>query len=253
MQLNAKQVLASAAAAMLAALIASAFGEQGTIIGVAIGSIVATTATVLIARSVERAHHVVRRVRTEGVDVLRRVGQTAPVGEVTHAEQQSTPAAPTDRGSVVESAPAGSAQPAGTEVVGTVEEGEVDGPSPPLRWKPIVLAVVAAFAVALVLVTSIELIVGRPISTLFGKNTGKEPSIGEIFNPPSPTTTSSTTTTTTTPASSTTSTTTPTSSTTTQPAGGEGSTTTSSSTTSTTPSSSSTTTSTTATTTTTVR
>ena len=54
MKFSFRQILASAAGAVLAALIASAFGVKGTIVGVAIGSAAATMGTALVAQSIDR-------------------------------------------------------------------------------------------------------------------------------------------------------------------------------------------------------
>ncbi|MDA8315287.1 MAG: hypothetical protein M0010_08955, partial [Actinomycetota bacterium] len=61
-RLNPIQIAASASGAVLSALIASVFGVSGTVIGVAVGSIVATTVTAIVWESIERTHSKVRDV-----------------------------------------------------------------------------------------------------------------------------------------------------------------------------------------------
>ncbi len=62
MKFSLRQILASAAGAVIAAVIASIFGVKGTIIGVAIGSAVATLGTALVAQSIERGQQAVKQV-----------------------------------------------------------------------------------------------------------------------------------------------------------------------------------------------
>jgi hypothetical protein len=104
-----RQILASAAGAVIAALIASSFGVTGTIVGVAIGSMAATMGTALVSQSIDRGHKVVKQavVRVpEGptATLLRRMGGTGAAGGAT---------------SSVDGAPK---EPEPTEVVGAVGE-----------------------------------------------------------------------------------------------------------------------------------
>jgi hypothetical protein len=83
-----RQILASAAGAVIAALIASSFGVTGTIVGVAIGSMAATLGTALVSQSIERWHEAVKQavVRVpEGPasTLLRRMGGTGAAGGTT--------------------------------------------------------------------------------------------------------------------------------------------------------------------------
>jgi hypothetical protein len=108
-----RQILASAAGAVIAALIASTFGVAGTIVGVAIGSMAATMGTALVSQSIERGQKVVKQavVRVpEGPTstLLRRVGGTGAAGGATS------------------SVDGGPKEPEPTEVVGTVGEETTD-------------------------------------------------------------------------------------------------------------------------------
>jgi hypothetical protein len=84
-----RQILASAAGAVIAALIASSFGVTGTIVGVAIGSMAATLGTALVSPSIERGQKVVKEaaVRVPGgtttSSILRRMGATGASGGAT--------------------------------------------------------------------------------------------------------------------------------------------------------------------------
>lgn len=109
MKFSFRQILASAAGAVIAALIASSFGVTGTIVGVAIGSMAATLGTALVSQSLERGHEAVKQavVRVpEGPasTLLRRVGGTGAAGGATS------------------SVDGGPKEPGPTEVVGAVGE-----------------------------------------------------------------------------------------------------------------------------------
>jgi hypothetical protein len=248
LKFSVRQILASAVGAVLAALIASSFGVTGTIIGVAIGSAVATIGTALVSQSIERGHEAVKQVvvRAPDTSVLRRVGGTRASGKADAT-------VPTQFASA-ESVPAASGSVAAGDETASMESGLKSGdtqrlevsavagapaaerleaviiPSKPVRrrglsWPAIAGTAAVVFLLALALVTVIELIAGQP-------------TVKDIFVPsPAPTTTttpaSSTTTTgassTTTSTTTTTTTTTPAntgSTTTTAGAGGTGTTTT---------------------------
>ena len=90
MKFSFRQILASAAGAVIAALIASSFGVTGTIVGVAIGSMAATLGTTLVAQSIERGQKAVKQVVVrvpEGAGptstLLRRMGGTDAAGGAT--------------------------------------------------------------------------------------------------------------------------------------------------------------------------
>ena len=78
MKFSFRQILASAAGAVIAAVIASSFGVKGTIVGVAIGSAAATMGTAFVAQSIERGHEAVKQVvvrAPETSTLLRKLGR----------------------------------------------------------------------------------------------------------------------------------------------------------------------------------
>jgi hypothetical protein len=273
-----RQILASTAGAVIAAVVASTFGVKGTIVGVAIGSAAATMGTALVAQSIERGHDAVKQVAVRVPDsstLLRKLGGTGVSGPSASSVDASS--APTE---VV-----GQAQPGASEV-GSESEAETiemastaapvaetqrleisataDAPATerlvastsPSRaatarpavlrgfsWQTIAIGAVTVFVLALLFITAIELISGKPLSSIFG-GADSGTTVKNLVNPsPAPATTPTSTTSTTT-SSTTTSTTTPSSTTTTTSGGTATSTTepTGSGTTTTTPGASSTTT-----------
>jgi hypothetical protein len=230
-----RQILASAVGAVLAAVIASVFGVKGTIVGVAIGSIVATTGTGLAFKSIEKTNKAVKQVvvRAPESSLLRRLGGTDAAG-LTEATPLVSSASTEETGTSAAAAPEGVTNadtfaPAVTRQL-TALSRDPDGPVPDapgpvdpaesqsvtVRWPVVVLAVLGVFVVSLLFVTVVEVVTGRPLADLFGHGGGGT-TVERIFeNPtttlPPPTTT---TTSTTTPTSSTTSTSTSTSTSTT--------------------------------------
>jgi hypothetical protein len=250
-----RQILASAAGAVIAAVIASSFGVKGTIIGVAIGSAAATTATALVTQSIERGHEAVRQVvvrAPETSTLLRKLGGTGASGGAASSVDASS--APTE--AVRQVGPEGGPEAETAEMesaaapVGATERLEIsavaDAPATerlrattaparpaPLRsglrrfsWRTIAATAAIVFVLALLFITAIELISGKPLSAIFGgadtgttlSNLGNNPAAPPTTTPTSTTSstsTSSTTTSTSTSSTTTTSTTAPTSNSTT--------------------------------------
>ena len=265
MKFSYRQILASAVGAVLAAVIASVFGVKGTIVGVAIGSIVATTGTGLAFKSIEKTNKAVKQVvvRAPESSLLRRLGGTDAAG-LTEATPLESSASAEETGTSAAAAPEGvtnadtfapavtqqlTASPRDPDGPGPDAPGPVDpaeSPSVSVSWPVVVLAVFGVFVVSLLFVTVVELATGRPLADLFGHGGGGT-TVERIFeNPtttlPPPTTTTSTTTPTSSTTSTSTTTTTPNSSTTTSVAGSATSTTGVGSTATTSPPSASTTT-----------
>jgi hypothetical protein len=219
-----RQILASAGGAVLSAVIASIFGVKGTIVGVAIGSVAATTGSALLFQSIERTNQAVKQVvvRAPESSVLRRLGGTTTAG-VTESEpadasalteETTTSAAASDTAVTAASGEPPAADR--TEQMPATPDEAVTARSR-LRW-PVVAGVVAGvFVFSLLLVTGVELIAGKPLADLFGGHS-KGTSVGGVFSPPT-TLVPPTTTTTTSPTTTTTTTTSPSSSTSTTSGG----------------------------------
>jgi hypothetical protein len=230
-----RQILASAVGAVLAALIASSFGVTGTIIGVAIGSAVATIGTALVSQSIERGHEAVRQVvvRAPDTKLLRRLGSTDASGSdaTVHAQVAPAEARQAAAGSAAageESASMESALSAGdtqhlevsavADAPGTERLESVTLPPMPVRrrrysWPTIAWTAALVFVLALLLVTVIELIAGQQ-------------TVKDIFVPSPAATTTTTPASTTTTVGGSTTTTSPTGTTTTPTNGGTTTTTT---------------------------
>lgn len=254
MKVSVRQVLASAAGAVIAALIASSFGVKGTIIGVAIGSIAATTGSALVFQSLERGHEAVKQAvvkAPEASTLLRRLGGTRvnetaapssadtsaateatarpfphPGGgaETGHMESVAAPAGETERLEISARADA----PATERLrAGTTPVRSSPGVSGVRRfsWGAIAGTAAIVFVLALLFITAIELISGEPLAAVFG-GSDSGTTLQNLVNP-SPAAPSTSTTTTTTFESTTTTSSTPTTTTTSTAPTGEATTTTS--------------------------
>jgi hypothetical protein len=274
-----RQILASTAGAVIAAVVASTFGVKGTIIGVAIGSAAATMGTALVAQSIDRGHDAVRQVAVrvpESSTLLRKLGGTgvsgpsassvdlssAPTEVVGHAGPGASEPGRSEPGSESEAetiemastaAPVAETQrleisatadaPATERLVASTSPTRAAVARPALlrgfSWQTIAISAVTVFVLALLFITAIELISGKPLSSIFG-GADSGTTVKNLVNPsPAPATTPTSTT------STTTSSTTTSSSTTTTTSGGAATSTTEptgSATTTTTPGASSTTT-----------
>ena len=216
MKFSIRQILASVVGAVLAAVIASAFGVKGTIVGVAIGSAAATIGTALVAQSIERGHEAVRQVvvRAPEDSVLRKLGGTAVGGASAASVDESS--VPTE---AVASAAASGAQDVTDETAQMDASGcgvrahraargdaRRRGHRPPsgsvasasaapvasrrFTWKAIAGTAGVVFLAALLFVTVVELIAGKPLASIFG-HAGTGTTLGGVVNgtPPAPATT----------------------------------------------------------------
>ena len=273
MKFSIRQILASTAGAVCAAIIASLFGVKGTIVGVAIGSAAATMATAFVAQSIDRGHQVVKQVAVrapESSSLLRRLGGTRASGAVGILGGCRRILGPHRGGRPVGAEGAQCARhdrngidggPGGDRAAGDLgvrrdsghpaRGGHHDAMTTPVRqaparraapqgfsWRAIAGTVAIVFVLALLFITAIELISGKPLSAIFGgADTGTtlknlvNPSPAPPAAPTSTTSTTSTTgastsTTTTSAATTTTSTTAPNGSATTTPTSSTASTTT---------------------------
>jgi hypothetical protein len=229
-----RQILASTAGAVIAALVASTFGVKGTIIGVAIGSAAATMGTAFVAQSIDRGHEAVKQVAVRVPDtstLLRKLGGTATSGPSTSSDDASS--APTEvvgrpqRGSggheTIEMA---SATLSGAETEGVEISVAADAPAterlqastrpvPPavpraavtrrFSWRAIAASAAIVFVLALLFITAIELISGKPLATIFG-GADSGTTLNNLVNPPAAPSTTPTSTTSTMPTTTTTTT-----------------------------------------------
>jgi hypothetical protein len=143
------QIAAGALAAVSSAVVASLFGMAGTLIGAAVASVISTVSAALYGESLRRTNERLRQARSRGT------GQGgAPAGE-----------------------------PDATRVL----PARLDPSRAPVRWRPrwsrMAAGAVAVFAVAMGIVTGVEVIGQQPVSALVGdSSTSGTTTIGALTN-----------------------------------------------------------------------
>ncbi|HZC71863.1 MAG TPA: hypothetical protein VE442_14320 [Jatrophihabitans sp.] len=136
--LSSTQLLASALAAVTAAIAASYLGVAGTVIGAALASVVSAVGTAVYGHSLHRTR---ARVRTA---VTGRPADQAFLPEARSAADSAS----------------------------RTQENVIDTGRRRGRWPAIAMGTVAVFAIALAVVTGIELAVGRPVSAVVRGDAG---------------------------------------------------------------------------------
>ena len=160
-QISLAQVAGSALAAVSAAVVASFLGVGGTVLGAAIGSMVATVGGAVYAHSFRRAGAKLGEARVLTVVTHGRTAHGEPdPAAVPHMEP-----AVTDGTGHLTPAHAESGLALATEQ-DVVPELVVPAPARPrwMRWQTGAVLAVTAFLIALLVISVIELTIGRPIS-----------------------------------------------------------------------------------------
>ncbi|RBY79809.1 hypothetical protein DQ238_09210 [Geodermatophilus sp. TF02-6] len=170
-QLSAVQVTAGALAAVSSAVAMSFFGVAGTLIGAALASVISTVSAALYSESLNRTGQRLRRGRTQ------RPGASA--------EQPAPAAAPATRALPVQRPPApGAAATPTTRVL----PAHLDPRRPPVRrracWVRVAAYAIGVFAIAMAVVTTVELVGQKPVSALVGGSdtSGTTTTIGALTN-----------------------------------------------------------------------
>jgi hypothetical protein len=158
------QIVGGALAALTAAVVASTLGVEGTIMGAAVGSVVATAGGAWYNYSLERTQKRLRNsaqlLVTSTRSRIRRVGPSVAAEEITAA---LTPPAAAES--------ANDAQPAaGYHEVGA-EPRETGPGRRRRRWVALAIGGVGAFLIAMAAITVFELATGQPLAkTVWNKN-----------------------------------------------------------------------------------
>jgi hypothetical protein len=156
--ISAAQVAGSALAAVSAGVVASFLGVGGTIMGAALGSVVASIGGAVYSHSFQRAGYKLGETKVLAVVTSRRTSEVDPgPSDVPVIESEDDEHPP-----YAESAPAEGdpAEPA------TASRLPSPGGRVPrwLSWKAAVALTVVAFVIAIAAIQVFELVIGRPIS-----------------------------------------------------------------------------------------
>jgi len=168
LDLTAVQVVASALATVVGAVLASLLGVTGTIIGAAVVSTSATTGAAVFQHAFRRTGEGIRR-RVPAVAMALTPSEERAIqradARVAFALRDDTPAG--------DETP--TAAPAEDESVTTYRSGSF---WKSIGWKKFALATGLVFALAMVTVTAGELIMGKPIAAAVRNESGKGTSVG---------------------------------------------------------------------------
>lgn len=170
---------AGAAAAVTVAVLLSTLGAAGTLIGAALGSVVATVSTALYKQGIETSRRRVADVQAIALQKVNLADQDLRRAErrpQSHTAQQDVARA-RERLDAASSAldPEGD-HPAAVVVVPQEPRRWTD-----LPWQRLALLAVAVFVVALAAISIVELVAGRSVSTITGGTDDDRTSITGIF------------------------------------------------------------------------
>lgn len=158
LQLSATQVAAGALASVSSAVVASFFGLAGTLIGAALASVISTVSAALYSTSLRKTNEKLRTARSQ------LTGRQAPVADTAVA-----PAAP--------------ATPATQVLPAHLDPRRAPARRPRPRWTRVAVYAAAVFAIAMGVITGIELIGQKPVSALVGgTQTSQETTLSAITN-----------------------------------------------------------------------
>lgn len=184
LDLTAVQVVASALATVVGAVLASLLGVTGTIIGAAVVSTSATTGAAVFSHAFRRTGEGIRS-RVPPVRVPRTPGEEraehradarAAFGSPAHAEPVAArpPFGPGGPDREHGGTTAGSAS-SGGESVTTYRGGSVRRS---IGWRRYALATGLVFALAMITVTALEVIMGKPVAAVVRNEPGRGTSVG---------------------------------------------------------------------------
>lgn len=200
LELKPAEVAAGAGAAVVTAFASSALGVAGTLIGAAFASVLATVSLAVLRRPAERADESLRRTNGRLRQVAVRVSPSAAPAPAASAGSAATPAtgsAETSAAGSAESlaATTGSAAAPATGTWAspgaTGSERSADGRRPSAagpgamlrrRWVAITAGTVAAFVIALIAITGVESAIGKPLASLFGRDSSSGTSVGRVVD-----------------------------------------------------------------------
>jgi hypothetical protein len=168
--LSPAQVAGSALAAISSAVVASTAGTAGTLIGAAVGSVIATVGAALYTWWLRRTHETAKRVAAK-------------------ARQAALATQPLPR--TVLQGPLRSRKDRAAAGKGDKEDQRRDGEDPDaeepvakslrdLPWRKILLATAVVAVIALASITLVEALTGKPVSSITGGSDSKGTSVGNF-------------------------------------------------------------------------
>ncbi|WP_408896767.1 hypothetical protein ACJ5H2_17775 [Nocardioides sp. R1-1] len=174
--------VAGAAAAVTVAVLLSTLGAAGTLIGAALGSVIATVSTALYKQGIESSRRRMAEVQAAALQRVNLADQS-----VRRAARRSDPeAAGRELGRAhrhleaagEDLAPEPTEDGEGDTVTAAPPSESVGAPTPgrwrELPWKRIAVVAAAIFVLALLVISAVELIAGKSVSTITGGTDGDD-------------------------------------------------------------------------------
>ncbi|MFI9761148.1 hypothetical protein ACIHFB_24775 [Streptomyces sp. NPDC051963] len=168
LDLTAVQVVASALATVVGAVLASLLGVTGTIIGAAVVSASATTGAAVFSHAFRRTGEGIRS-RVPPIGVPRTPGEERAEHR---ADARAAFALPADPSAV------DAVRPRTSSEGGSVTTYRGGSLRRSIGWKKYALATGLVFALAMVTVTAVELIMGKPVAAVVKNEPGRGTSVG---------------------------------------------------------------------------
>jgi hypothetical protein len=157
-KVSAVQLAGSSLAAVSAAVIASTLGVEGTIVGAAVGSVVAAVGDAWYSWSLGRTQD---RLRTSAQSIVASARTKTGTGRSVGAASVASEAA-------AEPSPNADASPAGGDQQAAAGYGEVPGTAGEPRrrppWRKLVIGAIGAFLIAIAAITVFEVATGQPLA-----------------------------------------------------------------------------------------
>lgn len=170
---------AGAAAAVTVAVLLSTLGAAGTLIGAALGSVVATVSTALYKQGIESSRRRMAEVQAVALQKVNLADQ-----DLRRAERRpDSPRAQQDVARARERLDAASSALEPDADVPAEEPSASPEPSPwaALPWRRMALLAVAVFVLSLAVISIVEVLAGRSVSTITGGTDDDRTSITGIF------------------------------------------------------------------------
>src|SRR4051794_39877245 len=190
-QLSAVQVAASALASVSAAVVASLFGVAGTVVGAGLVAVLSTTGSAIYSASMKRTSNQLRRAREQLLTARAHEGRagrgTARSGSTAVLQQQ--PAGRGQRRDRTIDLTDGADTAAQLRTEENPEEKQQSwwrrgwltiGSRKGLKWPALIGAALLVFAIAIGVITAIEAITQKPISSLTGHSTSSSTTVGSL-------------------------------------------------------------------------
>lgn len=173
--LSTAQVTGSALAAMSGAFLASWLGTTGTLVGAAVGSVIATVGAAVYTHSLRRTSEAVKRT---AVVVRQAPLITAAIPRPAHGPASDGPVRDPNAPPLADES--ATAPEEDVDSPDTADDPRGSGGRFDLPWLKVALATAAVLVAALGGITAVEAITGKPIASFLGQDDGTGTTVGRV-------------------------------------------------------------------------